>query len=461
MPARASEGSGSWRGPLMSRRRVLGAGLGLAAGALVGASGPGSAWASIGGARRLADTTAPKNFVFSTWGSVGFYEDGYQAMQKVVPQYAHTPFVSHEAASPTAVREDIITGFAARNYSSLPAVCEVTWSDIAYLASYGTLLDLTDLFKPYVSQISPAVLDIVTVDGKIIACPWRPNTCLFWYNDKVLTEVGIDGASLTTYAAYMDAGMKVAAHKFADGKPHYLNSTDPSPAFNTWFLTQQGEVLFNKEGNLLDFRQDSRFKAAMQLQVDLAQPKLSMSVGEYTASWYQALADDLIATIIVPNWMDQNLREDVTSGKGDWRVAELPAFSAGGGRKALNGAAVVVALNTPGADLDLAWSFMQKSFYDQAISPGVYTTWYLEPCWYPVEDKVGYHTSLPYYGGEDPGAVDVAVQRGAIQEVGSQYYAQATTILSTALAKAIGGLSVDKAISYAWDTMAQQKIPAA
>jgi len=151
----------------------------------------------------------------------------------------------------------------------------------------------------------------------------------------------------------------------------------------------------------------------------------------------------------------------VLSGKGDWRVGELPAFSAGGGRKALNGAAVVVALNTPGADMDLNWEFMQKSFYDTTITPGLYTSWYLEPCWYPVEDKVGYNSSLDYYGGQNPGAVDVEVQQGALQENGSASYAQVTDILSTALSKAISGMSVSDATSYAWSTIVQQKIPVA
>ena len=454
--------SGTPAVPSLTRRSFLGASLaGLGATAVATMGGKGRASQMLGSGRLLASSSAPKDFVFTTWGAVGFYEDGYKHMQKAVPEYAKTPFVSHEAASTTAVREDIITGFVSHNYSSLPDVCEVAWTDLEYLASNGTLVDLTDRLKPYTKEISPAVVDVVTVNGRIMACPWRPNTCLYWYNNKVLSEAGIDGATLTTYDAYIAAGKKLAAHKFPDGKRRFLNSTNPSPAYNTWFLTQQGATLFDKKGRLLDFRKNSSFHNSMELQVELAQPPLSLSVAEYQASWFQALKDGTLATVIIPNWFDQDLREDVPQDSGDWRVAPLPAFKPGGGRKALTGAAMVVALNKPGNDVDLAWAFMQKSFYDLKITPEVYTTWYLEPCWYPVEDKVGYHTPLKYYGGENPGVVDVAVQHGAFQESGSVNYDQVTSILSTALAKAIGGMSIEKATNYAWETMMQQKITVA
>jgi lactose/L-arabinose transport system substrate-binding protein len=455
MPSRPQQAT-EVESPSLTRRSFLGAGLGLAA----AMGGRRLAPQLLGRARPLG-SSAPSEFVFTTWGAVGFYQDGYKHMQQAVPQYAKVPFVSHEAATTTAVREDIITGFVSHNYSSLPDVTEVAWSDLEYLASNGTVVDLTERLKPYTSQMSPAVLDVVTVNGRIMACPWRPNTALYWYNNKVLSEAGIDGASLTTYDAYIAAGKKLAAYKFPDGKQRYINSTNPSAAYNPWFLTQQGATLFDKKGNLLDFRKDSRFQNSMEVQVELAQAPLSMSVNEYEASWFQALKNGTLATVIIPNWFDQELREDVTQGKGDWRVAPLPAYSPGGGRKALTGAAMVVALNKPGLDLDLAWAFMQKSFYDLTITPEVYTTWYLEPCWYPVEDKVGYHTALPYYGGQNPGAVDVSVQQGAYQENGSVNYSQVMTILSTALAKAIAGTPVSKATSYAWDTMMQQRITTA
>ncbi|HUC14572.1 MAG TPA: extracellular solute-binding protein [Acidimicrobiales bacterium] len=463
----AAEGNGNegFLSRPLSRRRLLGTGLGAAAGAALFGSGLGGVASASGLGRRpslFADSArAPSDFVFSTWGNYKLYQSGYQMMQAALPEYRKVPFVSHEAAGSTQLREQITTGFVGHDYSSLPNVCEVAWTDIGYLATAGTLMDLTSYLKPYTSQISSAVLDAVTVDGKIMACPWRPNTVLYWYNHKVLSEAGIDGASLDTYDQYIAAGKTLAAYKFSDGKQRYLNTTDTSPSYATWFLTQLGGTLFNKTGAVSDFRNSDKFKNSFELQVELAQQPLSLSMNQYQASWFQALGDGLIATVLLPNWMDQELRENVPQGSGDWRVGEMPAFNGGGNRKALYGAGVVVALDTPNADMDLNWQFMQKSFYDHAITPKLFTAYSSEPCWYPVEYKVGYHSALPYYGGQDPGAVDITVQHGAYEETGSPSYAQVTAILSTALSKAISGTSVPDAISYAWSTIVQQKIPVA
>ena len=438
----------------LSRRGFIGLGLGAAVGTAVTACGTSGASASGG---------TPADFNFSTYGDVGFYQQAFQEMQKADPRYRKVKFVSQEATSQTGQTARLLTGMVGHAFNTLPDVCEVTWSDVARLANANVIADLTDQFKPYTSQVSPAVVSPVTVNGRTMACPWRPNTCLFWYNDTYLKQAGIDGAEIATYDDYLSAGKKFAAHKFADGKSRYMCNVEPSPTFNTLFLTQQGKTLFDAGSQkLLDFRSSDEFTNAFEFQVEQARSGISLSVTDYTATWYQALGEGLVASMLLPNWVDQDLRENVPAGKGDWRVAELPAFEPGGGTKALYGVAVVVVINKPGLDLDLAWSFMQRGFYDTSITPPLYSQWYLEPCYYPAETKTTWNSSLAYYGGQNPGAVDLAIQHGAYQEVGSPSYAQVTSILSTALSQAQQGQSsVRAAIESAWAQAVQQNIPVA
>jgi ABC-type glycerol-3-phosphate transport system substrate-binding protein len=436
----------------MSRRSFLGAGLGAATATALAACG--SSGASSG------STATPSSFTFSTYGDVRFYQQGFREMQAAQPRYKNVTFVSQEATSSTAQTTRLLTGLVGRAYDTLPDVCEVPWSDVARLANVNAIVDLTDRYRPYAPQVSPAVLSPVTVNGRTMACPWRPNTCLFWYNDRYLKEAGIDGASIATYDDYLNAGKKFARHRFADGKTRYMGNIESSPTFNTLFLTQQGSALFDpKTQNLLDFRKSDEFAKAFEFQVEQARSGISIGVTNYTATWYQALGQGLIATLLLPNWVDQDLRENVPAGKGDWRVAQLPAFEPGGGRKALYGVAVTVAINKPGLDVDLAWSYMQRTFYDLSITPDLYSQWYLEPCWYPAEAHTTWNSSLAYYGRQNPGAVDLEIQHGAHQEVGSPSYAQVIALLSTALSKAQQGqASVRAAIDSAWDQAAQQNL---
>jgi multiple sugar transport system substrate-binding protein len=443
--------------PSVSRRSFLGLGVGAAAATAVAACG-GTSGSAAGGS-----TAVPSSFSFSTYGDVRFYKQGFQEMQAVTPKFKKVEFVSQEATSGTAQTARLLTGIVGHAYSTIPDVCEVQWSDVERLANANVIADLTDHLKPYTSQVSQAVVEPVTVNDKIMACPWRPNTCLFWYNDKLLKEAGVDGANITTYDEYLTAAKKFSAHKFSDGKSRYMCNIEPTPTFNTMFLTQQGATLFDKKTQkLLDFRNSDEFTNAFEFQVEQARSKISISITDYSATWYQALNQGLVASILLPNWVDQDLRENAPAGKGDWRVAQLPAFGAGGGRKALYGVAVVVAINKPNLNHDLAWAFMQKSFYDKSITPKLYSKWFLEPCWYPVESGTTWNSNLAYYGGQNPGAVDLEIQKGAYQEVGSPSYAQVTAILSTALSKSQQGqASVKDAIASAWSQCTQQNIPVA
>jgi ABC-type glycerol-3-phosphate transport system substrate-binding protein len=441
----------------ISRRRILQLGSGLAASfALAACDGTGAPNAQATGSDKI-----PKQFIFSTYGDVRFYKQGFESMKTAVSKYNSVSFVSAQSTSASAIAAKLLTGYVAQAWDTLPDVCEIQWSDIARLTQAGVLVDLTDRFKPYEQQVARAVLEPVQVNGKTMACPWRPNTFLFWYNKALFDQAGIDVAQIKTYDDYLAAGKKLADFKFPDGQKRAMCHVEPTPVFNTAFLTQQGATLFQPgTQKLLDFRQDDKFKQAFEFQVAQARSGISLSVTSYTATWYQALSKGLIASVLSPNWIDQSLEENVKDGSGKWRVGEPPAFTAGGGTKALYGVATVGAINKPDLNHDLAWQFMQNSFYSQTISPKLYSDWFLEPCWYPIEDKTRYSTSLPFYGGQNPGAIDKAVQEGAHQEVGSPNYAQMTDILSNQMSRAQSGkASVADAINAAFDTAHQQGIP--
>lgn len=431
----------------LSRRSLVGsAGAAVIAGGALGPS------AAVAGPRSLQ--SLPSQFTFSTWGDYRFYQDGYERMQKVAPEYAAVPFRNQQATSPEAMSQRLLSGAVAQAWDSMPDVVELDGLDIQRLADANLLVDLTDRFAPFATDVAPGVVQFATYQDRVVVCPWRPNTMAVWYRHDVWSEAGVNGDDIQLWSDFIEAGMQVTQHGYADGTKRYMIAMNPDPTFDLALLTQQGGVLFDAAtGAPADIEQDPKFRQAFETQVAMATAGISIQIESFTPPWYQALKEGIVSCVIQGNWMDQILKQHTAeTASGDWRIMEFPAFEPGGGRHALAGAAVVGALNKPNLDQDLAWAFMQHSFYDLSITPSLYSKWFLEPCWLPAQNSPEneYHKPQEFYGGQNPGEIDQRIQRDAFVPVGSPYSSEVMQIINTALARAISGdEAVDAAITSA------------
>lgn len=441
---------------ILSRRSVLGGLLSTGALATMSACSGTSGESGLPGAGKKGGV--PERFNFSTWGDYRFYQDGFAAMQKAVPKYKSTKFHNQQATDSTTLAARLLSSYVAKSYATMPDVCELSWSDIPRLSKAGVLVDLTDKLAPYKDQVSKAAMDAVSYQGKIMGCPWRPNTILMWYRDDIWKEAGVDAASIKIWDDFVAAGKQIKSHRFPDGRKRYIIGVEPTASFNNFLYVQQGANLFDATtGKLTNFAHDPRFRAAFALQVQWAQ--IGVQIGSYTPSWFKALDDGILSCVVTGSWMDQMLQDNVTKSAGKWKVAALPAFSAGDTGQALDGAAAVGAIKKPDATIDLDWNFMQKSFYDKVISPPLYDKWHLNPCYKPAAQKVKYHQPSSYYGGQNVGALDDAVQKAAHAPVGSPDYSLLMDIISAQLGSAAAGKkSVDKAISTAYTNALSKKV---
>lgn len=435
-------------GHTLTRRAMLG---GMAAAgatmsfALAGCSGDSGLPGGNNGA-------VPTQFNFSTWGDYRFYQDGFSRMQNAVPKYKPTKFNNQQATDPTTLAAKLQSGFVAKAYSTLPDVFEVNWSDIPHLSQAGILTDLTAKLAPYKDQVSKAAIDSVSYQGKIMACPWRPNTILMWYREDIWNEAGIDAANIKVWSDFVAAGQKLQSHSFADGKKRYIVGLEPSAAFNAFLYTQQGGVLFDaKSGQLTNFSSDPHFRNAFDLQVQWAKTGIGLQIASYTPSWFTALDDGILSCVVTGSWMDQMLQQNVTKSAGKWKVAALPGFAPGDTGQALEGAAAVCATKMPNTDQDLNWAFMQTCFFDQQVTPSLYDRWHLNPVFAPAAKQTQYHQPQAYYGGQNVGALDDDVQKTAFTPVGSPDYALLMNTLGSELGAASSGKkSVDDAIASAY-----------
>jgi lactose/L-arabinose transport system substrate-binding protein len=434
------------RRQFLAQSAALGAGLALASRAPIRAVTAGAARASL-----------PSTFTFSTWGDYRLYQDAFQRLQKAYPRYASISFKNQEAtAQGSTGGSDVLTqrllaGYLAKAYSTMPDVCELTNYAMAELASAGLLVDLTSRIQPYLKGLAPAVINAVSANGRIYACPWRANTSQFYYRQDVWSEAGVDAASIQTWDDYIAAGQKIKAHKFSDGMQRYITNIDATPSFNVNFLTQQGGQIFDAHGKLL-IDTDPRFRTAFETQLKIIKSGIGVQVTSWTPAWYQGFKDGTISSITTEVWMDQILQENAPDTSGKWRITRYPAFTAGGGRDVVDGAAIVVAINKPGMNMDLNWRYMQNSFLNSPVTVQLCNKWFFPPSYLPATSSSAliYNRASAFYGGEVIEPVDRTIQQHASSPIFNKYTPTAQQYISAAFADAVAGkVSVDAAIKKA------------
>jgi ABC-type glycerol-3-phosphate transport system substrate-binding protein len=442
----------------VSRRTLLGAMMTAGVAGVTACSGVSG---TSGSPAQAGSGSSTSQFNFSTYGDFRFYQDGFARMQEVAPEFKDVKFVNQQATGADTLAAKLLSSHVAKAYASMPDVCELQWSDIPRLSAAGILTDLTDRFAPYKDKVSKAALDAVSVNGRIMACPWRPNTTLVWYRDDVWKEAGVDGESIKLWDDFLEAGRQIRAYKYADGKPRYIIGNAPNPSFREYLYTQQGGTLFDPSSHKLTaFADDPRFRDAFTLQVEMAKKDgIGVQIEENTPSWYKALDEGTLSCLVNASWTDQQLQQNAPKSAGKWRVVQLPAFKSGDTGQALQGAASVGSIEKPTSNHDLNWAFMQHSFYNADITPSLYSKWHLNPCFQDAAVKVDYYKESPYYGGQNVGKLDADTQKVAHSPVGSPDYAVLMNTINAELGAAIEGKkSVDDAIKSAYSTAQSKSI---
>ncbi len=386
-----------------------------------------------------APTELPSKFMFSTWGDYRFYEDAFKRMQQDYPQYASVKFENSQSDSSTGLNQRLMTDFAAKSWDTLLDVCEMGTGDVPQMAQSGILLDLTDYLKPFEKDISPAVLEMLQVDGKYYAVPWMPNTSMVWYRKDVFDMAGVDADKIETWEDFIAAGKAVTDFQYPDGVKRYMvdvPATSPSGMALQLMLGQQGAGLFDPTSGECTIDKDPAFKKAFDVCVRLATEGICIRMDEWAAPWYTALEEGTIAAYIAANWMDQIIQLNMPKAKGQFRAMKLPAFEKGGCRGTFEtGSANVVIINKPNANVELCWTYIQHSFLNSKVTGSLTADWRLVPAFLPALDHPYYSTPNEFYGGQILGKLDREIQAEAKPFHFTKNHNEAMNLILTEMAR--------------------------
>jgi multiple sugar transport system substrate-binding protein len=378
------------------RRVIVAAALGIAVTATAAACSSSSSGSSAGtptasaSASSVAAALQQKSSI-TVWAWAPQVKDIVAAFEKKYPNVT-----VNLVNAGTATAEYTKLQNAVKAGSGAPDVAQIEYYALPQFALAGSLANLADYgLDSLKSDYSPAVWDAVTPGGQLVGLPQDTGPMALFYNQKIFGKYGLKVPA--TWADYLADAKKLHA---ANPKEYITNDTG-DPGFVTSMIWDAGGHPYAVSGtkNVTLNLQDPGTKKFTALWNQMVGGGLVDPISSWSTQWYTGLGNGSIASLVTGAWMPGNLETGVTAASGDWRVAPMPAWTAGGApATAENGGSSDVVMKQSKNPL-VAAGFLQ--FMNQG--PG--TTVFANEGGFPSEtsllDSASFLNAAPaYFGGQ-------------------------------------------------------------
>jgi len=302
----------------LARRTVLrGAGAALVAGGL-GACAPGNTTGSS--PLPTGSATTPPSGEITIWDRTG---DLFKVFDKAIATFT----AKYPQVKVNHVAVDINAKLPATLISGAGVPDGAFYDDALLTGVAPHLHDLSQLIAQYKPDIAPYKLGVVTVDGKVVAVPWDLDPGLLFYREDIVTQAGVDPASLTTYDALLGAARTVR-DKFPKARPiHLENDQFLAQLWIDMFANQQGGAMVDAQGKLTI---DSDPYRKTLTWLDTVRSEGLGTLAKYTQPT-DLQTQDNGTQVFVPwaQWFVFAPQQLLKASKGKWRAVALPACLAG------------------------------------------------------------------------------------------------------------------------------------
>lgn len=339
----------------MTRRKLLGASAGLAAGSLLTPSSRTQAAARVGAGRvapmvrRAAATQTVEVWIWET-------ESRWKQLQAAAGLEEQFPDVQFKwtALALEALHQKALTALAAGLPQGLPSIIRTSMTFYRALANTGALLDLTEQVAPYEQEILPSVWQGIPVDGRIYQVPDDTGVTLFGYRKDIFAQAGLptEPAAVAELVATYDDLINVGRTLEQKAGTKLLNMPPDAYVFNQLIL-QDSSGYFDQDGNVI-FDSDLHVQVA-EIAKRLWDSNLVTTFEEGSPQMWQQHKDGKLATMFYPNWRDFQIIDGAPETKGQWLATKLPAAQPGGKRAhADDGVCLCIPANLPDDQKQLA-----------------------------------------------------------------------------------------------------------
>jgi multiple sugar transport system substrate-binding protein len=281
-----------------------------------------------------------------------------------------------EAAHPDVTVELVNAGTGNDQYTALqnaiqagdgvPDVAQVEYYALPQFAIAESLADLSELGASGLDgTFTPGPWSSVQAGDGIYGLPMDSGPMALFYNKDVFDAHGV--AVPTTWAEYLAAAQALHA---ADPNLFITNDTGDA-GFTTSMIWQAGGRPYTVDGTdvAIDFTDDGSTRFA-DLWQQLVDDDLVAPISSWSDEWYTGLGNGTIATLTIGAWMPANLESGVEAAAGQWRVAPMPQWEAGGTATSENGGSSL-AIPAASENAELAYEFLEYATAGEGVQTRV------------------------------------------------------------------------------------------
>ncbi|WP_250034923.1 ABC transporter substrate-binding protein [Paractinoplanes maris] len=203
------------------------------------------------------------------------------------------------------------------------------------------------------ADFNPGPWNSVNSSGGVYGLPMDSGPMALYYNKEVFDKYKIEVPK--TWTEYLEAARKL--HK-ADPKAYITNDTGDA-GLTTSLIWQAGGKPYQVDGTNVTINfSDAGSQEFQKVWQTLISEKLLAPISSWSDQWFQGMGNGSIATVATGAWMPANFVTSAPAGKGKWRAAELPQWTAGANASAENGGSSL-AIMDKGANKELAYGFLK------------------------------------------------------------------------------------------------------
>ena len=247
--------------------------------------------------------------------------------------------------------------------SGAPDIAQIEYYAIPEYAIKGALKDLTDngagKFKDF---YTPGTWSSVNYAGGIYGLPMDSGPMAFFYDKEVFDKAGIDEPPATWDEFYEDAKKIRAVGSYITNDPGdagFFNAMVWQAGGHPYSTSKDGKTV---TVNLTGDPGVRKFTKLWQKMID--EDLIETKTKGTSDDWYRAVGSGEFAGVITAAWAPGMFLNQASEGAGKWRIAQMPAWSAGGHEVSESGGSSLAILSSS-KKADAAYKFMAYALHNK------------------------------------------------------------------------------------------------
>lgn len=252
-----------------------------------------------------------------------------------------------------------------------PDICDIEIGKFAnYLKGDPQLVPINRVVEPELDNIVRSRVDIYAKDDNFYGICFHIGAAVIYYNEKLLTEAGIDYKEIKTWDDFHEAGKKFLE---ATGKP--MGTVETGDPWHLWpLLASQGGDLLDADG--MPYVNSPEMKKALAYNQELLQEgilEIAPGTGHHSEEYYGLMNGESFGSVIMPMWYMGRFTDYMPDISGEIAIAPLPVWEEGQPRSVgLGGTGTVV--TNQATDPEIAMDFLA---YAKLLKEGNVEIWNL------------------------------------------------------------------------------------